>query len=98
MPNQKADGRSFTPQEIEQIWRRAIHFSGYGPTERKIDACGYLIMREKFGDTISPYGWAIDHIRPLTRGGSDEIENLQPLHWENNLKKGDRYPWFTWNC
>jgi len=98
MSNHNADGKCFTPEEIEHIWRKAIHFSGYGPTERKIDVCGSLIMRDKYGDTSSPYGWEIDHIRPIAKGGADDIANLQPLHWENNRKKGDRYPWFSWNC
>jgi hypothetical protein len=26
-------------------------------------------------------------------GGTHELSNLQPLHWANNLRKGDNYPW-----
>jgi len=46
------------------------------------------------GDTSSKYGWEIDHIMPTSLGGTDDVGNLQPLHWENNRKKGDSYPWY----
>ncbi|KUG25132.1 hypothetical protein ASZ90_005048 [hydrocarbon metagenome] len=39
------------------------------------------------------YGWEIDHIIPLSLGGTDDIANLQPLHWENNRKKSDNLEW-----
>jgi 5-methylcytosine-specific restriction endonuclease McrA len=33
-----------------------------------------------------------DHIRPRTKGGSDEAENLQLAHADCNKRKGD-----SWN-
>ena len=27
-----------------------------------------------------------------SKGGSDNIKNLQPLHWKENRSKGDKYP------
>ena len=47
---------------------------------------------DKYGDTKSEYGWEIDHIKPLAKGGGNEMENLQPLHWKVNKKKGKRWP------
>ena len=47
------------------------------------------------GNRDSEYGWEIDHIEPVALGGGDELTNLQPLNWQNNVKKGDQYPW---NC
>lgn len=40
----------------------------------------------------SQFGWEIDHIVPVSSGGTDELENLQALHWENNASKGELYP------
>ena len=36
------------------------------------------------------YGWHIDHIIPLTRGGTNHFTNLQPLWAKDNLSKGNK--------
>lgn len=32
----------------------------------------------------------IDHIKPISRGGTNELDNLQPMCWKCNRKKSDR--------
>ena len=44
------------------------------------------------GNTNSNNGWEIDHIKPSAKSGSDDLDNLQALQWENNHRKGDEYP------
>ncbi|MCG8104951.1 MAG: HNH endonuclease [Candidatus Thiodiazotropha endolucinida] len=34
-------------------------------------------------------GWEIDHIKPSSRGGSDNIRNLQALKTKVNREKAD---------
>src|SRR5690606_3321455 len=36
------------------------------------------------------FGWEIDHILPLSRGGTDDNNNLEPMHWTNNREKADK--------
>ena len=52
--------------------------------------------REKYGQTAQlGEGWEIDHIKPIARGGIDDISNLRPLQWKNNRSKSDNYPDWT---
>ena len=52
----------------------------------RVDAYGALIWRGGYGNTSSKFGWQIGYKSPLTQGGKDELENLQPLQWENSRR------------
>jgi len=65
----------------------------YDPNVWRRDICGRAMKYSDHGDTSSEYGWEIDHIKPRTSGGETTLDNLQPLYWENNRRKGDIYPW-----
>lgn len=79
-------------KDIQNIWNKATIVEGYNSDAYRKDACGAWIMRDKFGDRNHIFGWEIDHIYPVSLGGKDDIENLRPLHWENNVSKGGDYP------
>ncbi len=76
-----------------EVWRKAQPIMGQDSFLWRADICGAILRFADHGDTNSKYGWEIDHIKPTSLGGTDDIANLQPLHWENNRKKGDNYPW-----
>ena len=64
----------------------------WDPSEWRYDIYGKPIRYSEHGNTNSNVGWEIDHTIPVSRGGTDNIDNLQPLQWENNRAKGDNYP------
>jgi hypothetical protein len=76
------------------VWQKGQPISGQDSFLWRSDICGGIMRFTDHGDTNSKYGWEIDHIKPTSLGGTDNLSNLQPLHWENNGKKGDSYPWY----
>ncbi|WP_433651043.1 HNH endonuclease [Micromonospora zamorensis] len=39
---------------------------------------------------LDPGEYVVDHIVPLSKGGTDKLENKQPAHRRCNRAKGDR--------
>jgi 5-methylcytosine-specific restriction endonuclease McrA len=69
-------------------------FTGGRVTQYQIDYLLYWVTPSiAHGNTESEHGWEIDHIYPTALGGQTELDNLQPLNWQNNRAKGDTYPW-----
>lgn len=74
---------------ILAVWQKGQPVSGYDSNKYRKDVCGAWMELGKHGDRNATRGWEIDHIKPESHGGSDAIFNLQPLHWKNNVEKGD---------
>jgi hypothetical protein len=90
-------GNNFSAQTISAVWRKGQIVPGVEPSVRRKDACGAWIDYNQYGQTVeNGSGWEIDHIRPVAHNGSDSLDNLQPLQWENNRHKGDNWP--NWSC
>ena len=89
----KSNGDSFDDATVQAVWEKGTVVPNRDKVFWRKDACGALIFRTYHGNTNSEYGWEIDHIYPKSKLGSSDLENLQPLQWENNRHKGDKLEW-----
>ena len=78
---------------IEDIWNKASIVEGYLPEKWRKDFAGAWIQRDEYGRS-SEYGWDICHLVPIDRGGTDDLANLLPIHWQNHHSKDKDYPVF----
>lgn len=93
--NTDVSGKPFGQTTVGAVWKKGRTISNYNPDEWRYDICGKPMKFADYGNTNSQYGWEVDHIKPVAKGGTDDLSNLQPLQWDNNRRKGDTYPW---NC
>ena len=81
---------SYSEEIVQQVWEKADVEPGHDPNIMRKDECEAWISRQHYGIRASEYGWEIDHIKPLSQGGTDELPNFRPLQWENKTtKRGD---------
>ena len=80
---------SFSEELVWQVWSKAFVVSISDALTWRKDECGAWIERRTYGNRFSQYGWEIDHIRSASRGGTDDISNLRPLHWKNTSRRHD---------
>ena len=86
-------GNQFNEQIKKMVWSTGIKIPNYPVDVWRIDYTGMVIRYDKFGDSEDFYGWEIDHIDPVSNGGGDDIDNLQPLNCKRNIEKGDEVDW-----
>lgn len=74
-------------KRIIEIWNYR-----YGNAEEIRDYAGRVIKKSACGNPNSKFHPTLDHIRPLSKGGRDILENIIICHRGTNEEKSDRFP------
>ena len=75
---------SYTSEALRLIWQKAAPPPPpWNRSEWRLDAFHALMQWSKYGKRAK-YGWEVDHIVPLSKGGGNDMGNLRPMHWMNN--------------
>ena len=73
------------------VWNRV-----FGARQEAYDYTGRLMKKSACGNPNSDYHPTLDHIRPLSAGGCDVLENIIICHRDTNAEKADKFPhWKT---
>ena len=69
------------------MWNRL-----YGKAEEVIDYAGRLMKKSACNNPSSKFHPTIDHIRPLSNGGLDVLDNIVICHRDTNADKANSFP------
>ena len=69
------------------MWNRL-----YGKAEEVIDYAGRLMKKSACNNPSSKFHPTIDHIRPLSNGGLDVLDNIVICHRDTNAEKANSFP------
>jgi len=77
---------SLSEDTVQKGWEKGKIVANYDKDKYRKDQCDAWITRTEYGNRGSLYGWEIDHILPE---GGDNLSNLRPLQWKNNVTKSE---------
>ncbi|MCQ0112000.1 HNH endonuclease [Zhouia amylolytica] len=64
------------------VWQKTKKIEGTNPNFVRLDAYGAVIEWKMFGkNSPNGTGWYIEHIVPISQGGTDSINNLHAVQW-----------------
>lgn len=72
---------------LKEIWNKI-----YGNANEIYDYAGRKMIKSAIGDRNSSYHPTIEHIRPLTLGGLDVLDNIVICNRLTNQEKADCFP------
>jgi 5-methylcytosine-specific restriction endonuclease McrA len=72
----------------EKVWNKGSKVKGKDSALYRRDKAGNILYKPSYGK-LTPMGWDLDHKKPKSRGGSDDMSNIQILQSEYNREKGN---------
>ncbi len=82
--------KHYTKERLDQIWNKGDKIAGKNPNLYRTDKEGNVMYKPSYGK-MSEMGWNVDHSKPQAKGGTDHLNNLQPMNSRENSRKGDKY-------
>ena len=76
-------------QKKDDVWDKGQKMRGKDPDLYRKDKLGNPMYKPSYGKSTS-MGWEIDHSKPQSKGGTDHLNNLQPLNTAANRQKGNK--------
>lgn len=86
------DGKKFSSERVDEIWERGQKIGSKDPNLYRRDTAGNVMYKPSYGKDTE-MGWVVDHKKPVDKGGTDNLRNLQPLQTDENREKSNQYPW-----
>lgn len=79
--------QDYSEEELDAIFAKAAPI--IGTVVLRKDVYGNIISRLAYGLVDNSFGWEVDHIKPISKGGDNNFSNLQPLYIKANRVKSD---------
>ena len=84
----RLDRSRYGGNSAQDVWDKAEKYKTLDPNMYRKDADGNKMYRDSYGKS-SPLGWEIDHNKPQSKGGSNNIRNLQAMNTSANRSYQD---------
>ena len=81
---------SYSKDRLDQIWDKGKVIRGKNPNLYRKDKYGNTMYRYSYG-LESPMAWEVDHSKPKSLRGTDNLNNLQPMNPIANRRKSNDY-------
>lgn len=76
--------------KLDKIWGKGTKVRGKSAHLYRRDEEGRVLYKHSYGKASS-MGWEVHHKKPRSKGGTDSIRNLIPLHWRSHRGKLGRH-------
>ena len=81
----------YSEKRLDQIWDKGGIIRGKNPDLYRQDKYGNTMYKPSYGKT-SAMGLEWSTFQPQALGGTDHLNNLQPMNSRANSSKGKQYP------